>query len=115
MLHAEVFLMQEGATTSNVEKAAFHWTLKNRAGVGVLLGAQTGQGGSTEVLGGQRKEVWPEQGVQLRPGRGERNSPAWWMQMAGKSNPNFTAAELCDPGVVTSPSLSSSFRQCVFL
>lgn len=67
------------------------------------------------MLGGtERKRLWPEQGVQLSE---ERNSPAWWMQVAGSSHPDFTTVKLCEPGggPFTSLSLRSSFCQWEFL
>lgn len=100
------FLCREGEITLNsfMEKAGFSLDLKEQSWGG-------GPSRSTDWTGRkhrggwgtERKRLWPEQGVQLRPGRGERNSPAWWTPVAGRSNPNFTTVELCDPGVVPSP------------
>lgn len=62
------FLCRREQPPPTWRRRAFHWTLKNRAGVGVLLGAQTGQGGTPEVLGGQRKEVVARAGGSAQAG-----------------------------------------------
>lgn len=58
LFSAEVLLMRGGRDRLEQlrgEGELFHGTLTYRAGLGVLPGEQTGQGGSTKQLGGQRE------------------------------------------------------------